>query len=320
MPTGGCGVTLRGMSTVEGPDEELIAALVDELTRARQRGLDRLDGGPRLPRIEVPWLESLARKYADDQDSNRITLIRRLLDDALKDWERRLYVDKAKFVRGLFFTADGKTPGPGAGEPKRLLDKVKSDFGLDDESFNDERLGVFGLFARSLVGFVRTDRDDEPELSPSPPLPNFRMPWLITAAVLCVVVLIGIIWFVTRGDEDEATPPTSSTSSASSPQVAATFTFDALGGASPIINVYPGVSDSPADKIASGTFSSGQTVPAICKTTGRTVTSDVNAGEEQRESDAWIEVIEQAGVTHYASLTYGTMDQGGLELLPACDP
>jgi hypothetical protein len=291
--------------------EEQAWAISVELTEARKRGLDELDDETgRKHRVPLPELEQLARRYTGDNQSNRIGLIRRLLTDALDAWaavDQGRHADDAAFVRALFIAKPGAAPGDR--RATKLLHDVMSARNLTEDRLDDRRRATFRLFARFLVGFV----DDRADAAPDSWGRQHATQLIVALAMLVLVGVLVLAWAPWTGDSAPSTPSGQTSGGA-------LFTFDALGGASPIINVYPGVSDSPADKIASGTFSSGQTAPAICKTTGRTVTSDVNAGEEQRESDAWIEVIEQAGVTHYASLTYGTMDQGGLELLPACDP
>ena len=97
------------------------------------------------------------------------------------------------------------------------------------------------------------------------------------------------------------------------------FRFDALGGGSQVIRVYPGVGESLADRTHNGTYFSGDVVLAICKTRGRTVRSHPEVGERPRESDIWICIDGSPGMTQYATLTYGDMTRGDLEALPSCD-
>jgi hypothetical protein len=84
------------------------------------------------------------------------------------------------------------------------------------------------------------------------------------------------------------------------------------------VNVYSGGQDTAADRQPNGTFLSGQTTTATCKTTGRLVRSDPSAGERPRQSDVWLRVAAQAGQISYASLTYGDIDQEALAVLPPC--
>src|SRR5581483_1111770 len=60
------------------------------------------------------------------------------------------------------------------------------------------------------------------------------------------------------------------TSSSSGGSDLPTLVFDDLGGGSSVIEVYPGVTSSVADKQYNGTFNSGDRVMAECKTEGRT--------------------------------------------------
>ncbi len=96
------------------------------------------------------------------------------------------------------------------------------------------------------------------------------------------------------------------------------ITFDALGGGSSIIQVYPGVENTLADRTADGTFANGQTVGAECKTLGRLVTSDPGVGEQYRKSRAWIEINGSPGQTQYATAVYIEEPQVILKLLPEC--
>ncbi|MGY1846963.1 hypothetical protein [Blastococcus sp. SYSU DS1021] len=83
------------------------------------------------------------------------------------------------------------------------------------------------------------------------------------------------------------------------------------------IRVFPGV--GPDDLIRNGTFTDSQTALAVCKTTGRLVVSDPSVGERPRQSDVWIQVIGSPGLTQFAPLTYGDIDQAALDQLPQCE-
>ena len=110
-----------------------------------------------------------------------------------------------------------------------------------------------------------------------------------------------------------------SSSSQSTPKAAThktspELTFDALGGGSNVIKVYPGPLDNPTDETYSGTFLSGQMKVPICEAIGRTVTSDTAVGESYRQSDKWYEV--EVGSTHYfATGTYADVTGH----VPACN-
>ncbi|MFL6137395.1 MAG: hypothetical protein ACJ74O_06285 [Frankiaceae bacterium] len=289
---------------------ERVAALVDELTHARWRGLDDLElsAGQQSP-VETPELERLARIYTRDRVAPRIPLIRRLLDEGLDAWRKRGNADEADFVRAMFFAADGGTPGQQ--RPKQLKAAVLQRYGLNEDRFEDRRRTSFRRFAAFLLEFVAVP----------PPRPWRR--WLIAAGLALVLAVVGIGSFLAlhRGG---STGAQGSGRSASSPDTTATgptatFTFDALGGtSSKIIDVYPGVGTSAHDKNANGTFTDGDTAPALCKTTGRRITSDVSAGERPRSSNIWVRVQGSPGLVQYATLTYGDIGRAALSRLPHC--
>ena len=109
-----------------------------------------------------------------------------------------------------------------------------------------------------------------------------------------------------QGQESQFTPTPN--------QSGATITFDALGGGSNVIKVYPGVGDTPQDKVYDGTYMSGQTAPIVCETTGRTVTSDPSVGEQYRQSNEWYKIQTPPGQQpEYATAVYadehGTVPQ-----------
>jgi hypothetical protein len=85
------------------------------------------------------------------------------------------------------------------------------------------------------------------------------------AAALALAVVAAVVPVLRQA------PPTGDSTAA--------FRFDDLRGGSSIVNVYPGVHDTAADRQLNGTFLSGQTTTATCKTTGRLVRSDPSAGE-----------------------------------------
>jgi hypothetical protein len=170
--------------------------------------------------VETPELEALARAYANDAVSSRTALIRDLLRDALDAWDQQRFHDEAKFVRDLFFAEDDGTPRKRS--PKTLRDKVKDREALDEDAFSELRRARFRLFARFLVRFVmeQTTSDEQSARGHRPA----RLPWLIGAGVVVAAVVVGLsVWLATRTSESTAV-----------------FTFDDLGGGSPIIQVYPG--------------------------------------------------------------------------------
>lgn len=112
----------------------------------------------------------------------------------------------------------------------------------------------------------------------------------------------------------EATQPAGTSTSPTAEGV--TLTFDDLGANSSIIQVYPGVESTPADKTSNGTFNSGDTVPAECKTEGRTVHSV--PPETPRQSNEWVRIHGTPGETQYATAVYVHSPDQLLSKLPDC--
>lgn len=76
--------------------------------------------------------------------------------------------------------------------------------------------------------------------------------------------------------------------------------------------MYAGVQDRPEDRQRTGTFQSGDTVQAICQTTGRMVSSDTSVGERAQQSNVWVRIDGSPGVQQYASLTYADVSAATL--------
>jgi len=108
----------------------------------------------------------------------------------------------------------------------------------------------------------------------------------------------------TKPNGDTSAAPASGVGASPNKPVQPLLRFNDLGGGSPIIMVYPGVSESSADKVYNGTYSSGQIEPIDCHTTGREVTSHPELGEEKRSSVDWYKLVGDK-VHYYASATYG---------------
>ena len=99
----------------------------------------------------------------------------------------------------------------------------------------------------------------------------------------------------------------------------AVLTFDAI--APPlIVEVYPGVSDSAADKTHNGTYNDGESVGAICDKKGREVTFIDPSGDhtKDRTSNDWIRIQGTPGETQYASAVYTANSAQLLPQLDAC--
>jgi hypothetical protein len=313
------------VTTGAGEDREtLVAGLIDELTRARQRGLDDLDlNAPARHQYPVaaPNLEYLARRYAGDEETDRVPLIRTLLRDALDAWERdgdADDVDNAQFIRDLFFAPDGGSPG--RYRPGELMKMTRQNHRLDEEAVPRRRQTAFRLFAAYLVDFVTAPHP--PPEAPSSSTADRRTVFVVTGAVLLAAVGGG----ATVVDLLRDSPTPGGAATAPVQPVVPTgpdgrlllFRFDDLGGGSPIIRVFPGVTDAAPDNVPNGRYNSGEEVPAICQTTGRLERSDPSVGERPRESDVWVRIVGSPGQTQYARLTYGYMAREDLEALPQC--
>lgn len=94
--------------------------------------------------------------------------------------------------------------------------------------------------------------------------------------------------------------------------------FDDLDGGSPIIRVYPGVQNTPGDRMHNGTYNDGDVVGADCKTTGREVSSDPSVGETDRTSDQWVRIHGTPGEVQYASAVYVEQPDTLLATLEEC--
>lgn len=250
---------------------EQVGDLAEELTTVRRRGLDDIDvEDRRQARVAVPILEQLARDYARDEQRARIGLIRDLLDSALVDWDRQGHAGEARLVRRLFFADNGGTPGQA--RPRALLDSARSESGLSDEQFDVRRRAVFRLFARFLLDYVASqpaeglplaEGTEQVESRVMQARPTRRWRWV--GAAIALAVAGAVLWLLLLGPTGESPDGPAARSSTPSGSGAATFTFDALSGGSSTINVYPGVEETPEDRIANGTFDDGQSVTALCK-------------------------------------------------------
>jgi len=251
-----------------------------------------------------------------------------LLVDGLAAWEADGHQSEAKLVRRLFFAPDG-TPADES-LPGRLLDAARRDCGRSKADFEKQRRATFRLFADFLSDYVelgaRASRSAVPPeaLSTLPPASSSRKRWPYVTGASAIAGGVVVAVVIGLREDGGAPPPATSTSTSTasataSPAAApALFTFDALGGGSSVIRVFPGVLGTPADLIANGTFFSGQSAPALCKIHGRLVSSDPTVGEQPRQSDLWVEVVGTPGQRQFARVIYGTIDQTALDRLPQC--
>lgn len=300
---------------MDGPvplSDSRASQLAKELTRARQRGLDQLDTAHPGP-LALPQLEALARRYLRDELSSRIALIGQLLDDALTAWaavEQGQHAGDAALVRALFLPpADARAA---ARDPSTLRRAYMRSHGLTEDKMDKRRQAAFDRFADFLLAFA--EKAERPAKTEPPP--RRRRRWLAVGVVLVIAAMSIVLWLTgtTSGPDRSPGVPGETTSHAAGVR----FTFDDLLGGTAVIRVFAGVHDSPADRVATGTFFGGQTTTAICQTTGRLVRSDPSAGERARTSDVWLQVLAQPGRPSYASLTYGAIAAAALAQLPAC--
>lgn len=134
-----------------------------------------------------------------------------------------------------------------------------------------------------------------------------RVKRLVTIAIALLALIGGIaalFWSQVIKLPYDAPSPTV-TSTLTPAQSGATITFDALGSSSSVIEVYPGVGNTPQDKTYDGTYYSGEKVQIVCETKGRTVTSNPAVGEQYRQSDEWYKLQTPPGTQpEYATAVY----------------
>ncbi|HEU4914099.1 MAG TPA: hypothetical protein VFT16_01675 [Candidatus Saccharimonadales bacterium] len=94
--------------------------------------------------------------------------------------------------------------------------------------------------------------------------------------------------------------------------------FDDLHGGSSIIQVYPGVTTSTADRQPNGEFRDDESIPATCKTQGRQVHSVPALGEDDRTSNVWIRIDGSPREVQYATAVYVEDPEALLDRLPDC--
>lgn len=96
--------------------------------------------------------------------------------------------------------------------------------------------------------------------------------------------------------------------------------FDDLGGGSPRIQVYPGTTESEADRVPyEHTYRDGQAVYAACyedTEANREVSSDPSVGERDVTSDLWFK-LDVPGPAQYATAVYVELPE---ELRAQLDP
>jgi hypothetical protein len=196
---------------------------------------------------------------------------------------------------------------------------------MGEDAFRRQREDYFQRFATHLVAFMAALQPPATPAVAAPPAPARNRRTVLLAGAALLAAAGGAVAFGLR----PASPPSPAASGGVTPPpppVPPTgpdgrllmFRFDALGGGSPYIRVFPGVQDTPSDLIANGRYNHGDVVPALCRTIGRLEKSDPSVGERPREPDVWVRIAGSPGEVQYARLTYGEMAQQDLDALPEC--
>lgn len=83
--------------------------------------------------------------------------------------------------------------------------------------------------------------------------------------------------------------------------------FNDLGGGSSIIQVYPGTTEQAADRLFNDAYEDGDLFPVECKTMGREIVSNTDAGEVARQSKEWYKLKRLDGVAQFATAVYADL-------------
>ena len=94
-----------------------------------------------------------------------------------------------------------------------------------------------------------------------------------------------------------------------------TAIFDDAGGGSRTIEVYPGVSESVADKRYNHTYEDDEDIEVDCQVKGRRVNSVT--GEEERSDETWVHIFEE-GEHRFATAVYLRFPDDNLDTLDDC--
>lgn len=132
-----------------------------------------------------------------------------------------------------------------------------------------------------------------------------RPRWAVPAAAAASVLLA---FCIHEGTETEPGPVPYVTAGPAPASVVVhpTFKFNNRGGVLNLMHVYPGTSDSAADKISNGTYANGTELSVVCHQDGRREASNPAVGEDLRESDDWYQVVGVGStVVQFATGVYG---------------
>ncbi len=166
------------------PDGVLAAAIAEELSACRQRGIERLDVSShnQVP-VPAPMLQELASEYVTAKQIHaygRISQLKYLFRDAIKAFATENEAD-AQLVGDLFFGDSLNRITKSAGE---LLDIARKKSGYSSEAlFRQARRDAFAEFTRFLPDFVgntvrgntRSARADTEAPTSVPVLPQLRV-------------------------------------------------------------------------------------------------------------------------------------------------
>jgi hypothetical protein len=141
------------------PDGSLAAAIAEELTACRQRGIERLDvSSHNQSPVQIPVLQRLASEYATVRQlraASRIPQLKYLFRDAIEAFAAENESD-AQLVGDLFFGDSQNRVTKSAGE---LLDLARKSSGYSTEAlFRQARHDAFANFARFLLRFMEDVR------------------------------------------------------------------------------------------------------------------------------------------------------------------
>jgi len=141
------------------PDGSLAAAIAEELTACRQRGIERLEvSSHNQSPVQTPVLQRLATEYGTIRQlraASRISQLKYLFRDAIAAWAAE-NEQEAQLVGDLFFGDSQNRVTKSAGE---LLDLARKRSGYSTEAqFRRARHDAIASFARFILGFVEDVR------------------------------------------------------------------------------------------------------------------------------------------------------------------
>jgi hypothetical protein len=176
---------------------------------------------------------------------------------------------------------------------------------------------------------VVDENDNTPEIpKKSVTIPR---PVVYTAAAMLLVMLALVLFFVIRDATATTTPLTGSSLSARNIAPGASseqpdtgtdqdLIFDDLGAGFNTILVYPGTSESDADKRQNAIYTNGETKRATCKEEGRMAHTNTAKGEPDRSSNHWFKIVGIPGQNEYARAIYTKNADELWAKLPYCVP